>query len=289
MNKLAHMVYQAALTKVASRWREAIRSGEIGAESAAKLMKRMGYTEAREIAGLNRGSVRMAKNMGIPVRYSDEYAQIPKPIFDIKNDAIRNRLVGPSFSPGHGILIDPKYRTMNAYSRRFLKKGPLVHAKNREAVNAITLRHEVDEARAMKRFGLDLNDATGGERRIALSSPKSAYGYSGVNPAYMDKLRGARDATDLLKIKTPSLQFMHAHPSVITNEVRNISMLPSAHESMGAIHANEYADVKKALQGKQLRVQGKQKLDDQLQKVTKDKNREATRMYYKILGLPVDF
>lgn len=228
MNKLAQMVYQAALTKVASRWREAIRSGEIGAESAAKLMKRMGYTEGREIAGLNRGSVRMAKKMGIPLHISSEYATIPEMIRAGRDTSaapipigVRNRMNMASFIPGEGISMDLKLRDFNNLNLTLGKeKKEILSDKNLAATRALILRHEVDEARAGKKLSKKWND-TPTEIEDVVDRVRRSRFY-GLNAAVRDPNYHARSVLDIPN----HVNYQHMDPSVIYQEIRNGRMLP---------------------------------------------------------------
>jgi len=136
-----------ALSKFASRWREAIRAGELGTQAAEGLLKRMGYTAERELAGMERGARAVLGRRGIPIEMID--APTVKELADLKAEGglggffkmlldpkLNAHFFGASFNPELGRVTVPK---------NIMKEFGITPAE--------AIAHEADEAAAYWRGG----------------------------------------------------------------------------------------------------------------------------------------
>lgn len=206
--------YELGVKLATSKWREMIRAGEIGAQSAKKLIKRMGYTAEREAAGLNKGSYNIAKQLGVPIHTS-----VPQghPYADALEEGLRY---------GKGMV----------FPRTGIVVNPAAHATKADL--ALTLRHEVDEVREGLRAGV--HPMTSRTPRVVQTPHKvdetletnyKELSESSAQRDYQwDLWRAIQARTKLrLRAKFPehAMFYSHQSPEVITRQMRNTRMIPA--------------------------------------------------------------
>ena len=241
--------FELGVKLATSRWRELARAGELSEGAIDRLRKLLGYTARREAEGLNRGSLNMLRQMGlglesgkaVPRReaaFMEQMGEAPFGVYDLSPEGIRT-LMGSSAIPGRGVIHDPSLRKMKVMLQR---ADPSVSLAGQREASSATLRHEVDELRAMRHLGIPIGHKPTTTQEAREQGARMAF--KDVGPELRRKVLSAKTSDELAKIlpgQLQSIRFMHAHPSVVLNELRNLRMMPKARPWFAPLRSNEYA------------------------------------------------
>jgi len=232
------------LEKIAtSRWKAAIRAGEIGAGEVKRLRKADLLNYSREISGLNVGTKNIAKKLGIEVK---DLSKMPKPRKRVSSKEFQNVLSGEAetVSPamasqlaqgGGGYAAYPQGRVAvvgGPGSERFLQgtKGDV-----RSGLDALARRHEIDELRSAIKRGVDrpVSEIEGRPMFQVSASikPTAAQKKKIESAAKKAESRGRTDvAEEMRKTITEGVPYSqlgsHISPDVILRESYNVATLP---------------------------------------------------------------
>jgi len=245
------------LVKQANRLRQLVRSGQLAwSPEVGQAFKQLGYTTSREAKGLNRGSFAIAKQHGIPVRKVDTNkadagqffrANINEnPLAQFDRKLISDELVaaqggGAATLTGRGVVYDPKLPILSAAAEGMGAGKGRSFAKNKRAHSALILRHEIDEARAMQRLGIDVTKAP--QTLQDLINLKRKESFRGRSP---QELRDILASGSIREVATSGarskggVQFSHMHPEVIAKHVENARMFtPRIDRFWNQMHGKE--------------------------------------------------
>jgi len=179
--------------EAAAKWRELKRLGELAPSDVVSLRKAKLLDYAREVAGLEKGTRAMAREMGVKTR---EYPAID--VTKIGPDRFLNfvRSLGPKktrqFATAQEVgagAADPTTKQIHLWPGLSpLGKGDSARAHG-EAIRAVLRRHEIDEMRSMRRLGV-------------LGKP-----------------------VEVAEASLPRRFHTHAHPEVMARQQGNVAML----------------------------------------------------------------
>jgi len=241
--------FELGVKLATSRWRELARAGELSEGAIDRLRKLLGYTARREAEGLNRGSLNMLRQMGlglesgkaVPRRaaaFVEQLERAPLGLYNLSPEGIRT-LAGSAAVPGRGVVHDPSLGLLKKLLYRQTASVP--SAGQREA-SSIALRHELDELRALRHLGVSIKHKPTTVQEVTDQGTHVAF--RDIGPELRQKILSAKTLEELEKIPSTEMQsirFMHAHPSVILNELRNFQMMPKARPWFAPLRSHEYA------------------------------------------------
>lgn len=132
----------------ASRWREALRAGEIGVGEIKKLRRAKLLDYDREVAGLERGTSNIARKLGVKIRSPrpklQERIEFDDSFMPIR--AYKERVAAPTtYQHDKRLVTAPKSKFSLTDAPQGSEDALRAHSR---ALDAVSRRHEIDEARA---------------------------------------------------------------------------------------------------------------------------------------------
>lgn len=271
MNKTASQIVDTVLEKLAtSRWREALRSGEVLGDEAERLKHRMGVDPVREAAGLDRGTKNILERQGYELKNMSAtdtakrmWARRKDLPLGVNLKSEYNTAAGSILGGGGATIPDAfEVAVQPQVLRRKMKTLGGDAAKGMKPTDwkqlqSLLTRHEGDEVlQASKVRPGDpgyrlLNPDQQFQSKLLNKGPSARLGLlaTGGNPA--DNL-SANAAADSVIATTPGSQSgMHRSPEVILNERRNQRMLsPATQDLMSRVRdtTGENVHMRKAIQ-----------------------------------------
>lgn len=186
----SHTSFSDEFIKIAARWREALRMGQIGTDDVARLRKSKLLQYGKETAGLERGNRNLMKRMGI------------KEVADPGGM--------PRYDPGKKTYYHSpegmREHLSDAYDRKLLSG---LSKEDDAAAQALVRRHEIDEARIA-------------DRRLKTHGMKSWPSEEQMGQIAEEGLEGRGFGADLMGGSTMS----HLSPEVVAREHRNLAFMP---------------------------------------------------------------
>ncbi len=176
------------LEKIAVRWKDALRTGEIGAAARSRL-RQVGLLDyGREGAGLARGNAELARKMNVPIEEVKGFKQDLKELGLITMEArAKNTPESKALAKQRLAEFQWNQQLRDATSRGGLasvhypmrggvvvtnKKGKVLTSglspENQEQIKALSIRHELDELRIRNKMGKR-------KKYLPVSPPKNFY------------------------------------------------------------------------------------------------------------------
>ena len=261
MIKTAEQIADTVLAKYAtSRWREAIRSGEIAPGPAAEALKaRMGVTQARESAGLNRGTMNILKQHGFKYEEMSPMKSIRR-LLDMSDGGLSSRAAGfgarsvrevenlstrrvggavtlPGDYREGRVVVHPKDldRNMKILGGEATKK---MKPNDWRALKNLVIRHEGDEVRNLlsdkayqvRNPNTELVNKALGKAGPSLRATATAMGKGKLDQDLLGSM------AHLTLAKLPVYSGNHFSPQILLEERRNQRMLsPAVQDTFTAI------------------------------------------------------
>jgi hypothetical protein len=198
--------------EASAKWRELMRLGELAPKDVLRLRKAGLVDYAREIAGLEKGTQAMAREMGAKIR---EYPAIDVSKIPLHRFGEYLSTLGPkkatqfataqSVGAGAAVPAEKQVHLWSGLAPMGRGDSALAH---RDAIRALLRRHEIDELRSFRRLG-------------ALGKPG-----------------------EVVEASLPVKFHTHAHPEVIARQQGNVAMLhPKVQQAKAHDEAQALGDI----------------------------------------------
>lgn len=242
MNQIEMMAFSDEMQKIAVRWKEVMRAGGVDAGDVSRLRGSGLLDYGKEISGLERGTQRMADQLGVHQQEFKPRSLVRQAWSAIRGDkGAKQDLIDQGSALfqgglGGGYVANPGSNTVTfAPSVSPLLKG--LKGQARQGADALAKRHEIDEIRAALKEQPTRRFIPG--RTPTSLSDKFLSKQKDLNRWVSDKIyahvpkENAEAGRALEELMSPQpvdpnklMGGIHFSPSVLTRESTNVATLP---------------------------------------------------------------